>query len=82
MNDQVFFDTNILLYAIGQHDGRTPTAEALLANGGLISVQGVKRTGGSRAPKVAGWKAAEAPIGFMDDTRPDMAERHHQWLKI
>ena len=39
MSDRVFFDTNILLYTIGQHDARTPTAEALLANGGLISVQ-------------------------------------------
>ena len=39
MSDKVFFDTNILLYTIGQHDARTPTAEALLANGGLISVQ-------------------------------------------
>ncbi len=39
MSDKVFFDTNILLYTIGQDDARTPTAEALLANGGLISVQ-------------------------------------------
>ena len=39
MSDKVFFDTNILLYTIGQHDARTPTAEALLASGGLISVQ-------------------------------------------
>lgn len=39
MRGKVFFDTNILLYAIGQHDARTPTAEALLAKGGLISVQ-------------------------------------------
>jgi predicted nucleic acid-binding protein len=39
MSDKVFLDTNILLYTIGQHDARTPTAEALLANGGLISVQ-------------------------------------------
>ena len=37
--DKVFFDTNVLLYAIGQHDLRTPTAEALLASGGTISVQ-------------------------------------------
>jgi predicted nucleic acid-binding protein len=35
----VFFDTNLLVYAIGQQDARTPTAEALLARGGLISVQ-------------------------------------------
>jgi len=38
MSDKVFFDTDILLYTIGQDDVRTPTAEALLANGGLISV--------------------------------------------
>ena len=39
MSDKVFFDTNVLVYTIGQHDARTPTAEALLARGGLISVQ-------------------------------------------
>ena len=39
MNDKVFFDTNVLLYAIGQQDARTPTADALLEQGGLISVQ-------------------------------------------
>jgi predicted nucleic acid-binding protein len=37
--DKVFIDTNVLLYAIGQHDARTPRAEALLASGGTISVQ-------------------------------------------
>jgi predicted nucleic acid-binding protein len=35
----VFFDTNVLVYTIGQHDARTPAAEALLSRGGLISVQ-------------------------------------------
>ena len=39
MSDRVFFDTNVVLYTIGQDDARTPTAEALLASGGLISVQ-------------------------------------------
>jgi predicted nucleic acid-binding protein len=39
MSDKVFFDTNVLLYTIGQHDARTPTAEALLSRGGLNSVQ-------------------------------------------
>ena len=38
-SDKVFFDTNILLYTIGQHDARTPTAEELLARSGVISVQ-------------------------------------------
>ena len=39
MGDKVFFDTNVLLYTIGQHDARTPAAEVLLAGGGVISVQ-------------------------------------------
>jgi predicted nucleic acid-binding protein len=39
MSDRVFFDTNVLVYAISQQDARTPTAEALLSRGGLISVQ-------------------------------------------
>ena len=39
MSDKVFFDTNVLVYSIGQHDARTPTADALLEQGGLISVQ-------------------------------------------
>lgn len=39
MSDKVFFDTNVLLYTIGQHDARTPAAEALLAGGGVISAQ-------------------------------------------
>lgn len=39
MTGKVFFDTNVLVYTIGQHDDRTPVAEALLSGGGLISVQ-------------------------------------------
>ena len=39
MSDKAFFDTNILLYTIGQNDTRTPTAEALVAGGGVVSVQ-------------------------------------------
>ena len=39
MSGKAFFDTNVLVYAIGQTDVRTETAEALLAGGGVISVQ-------------------------------------------
>jgi predicted nucleic acid-binding protein len=39
MREKVFFDTNVLVYAIGQSDARTPAAEALLAAGGVVSVQ-------------------------------------------
>ncbi len=39
MNDRVFFDTNVLIYVVGQKDDRTAPAEALLARGGVVSVQ-------------------------------------------
>jgi len=39
VTDKAFFDTNVLLYTIGQQDVRTPTAEALIAGGGVVSVQ-------------------------------------------
>ena len=39
MSDRPFFDTNVLVYVIGQHGERTAPAEALLAAGGVVSVQ-------------------------------------------
>ena len=34
-----FLDTNVLVYALGDDRARTPVAEALLEQGGVISVQ-------------------------------------------
>jgi len=39
MPDKVFFDTNVLIYAVVQSDQRTQKAEELLTQGGIISVQ-------------------------------------------
>ena len=39
MNDNAFFDTNILVYVVGHDDNRTAPAEALVASGGVVSVQ-------------------------------------------
>ena len=39
MSDKVFFDTNVLVYIIGQKEKRTETAEDLLSQGGVVSVQ-------------------------------------------
>ena len=39
MNDEVFFDTNVLIYAIAKDDPRAVSAEAMLAAGGVVSVQ-------------------------------------------
>ena len=38
MNDKALFDTNVLVYAIGQRDSQTARAEVLLAGGGVVSV--------------------------------------------
>ncbi len=34
-----FFDTNVLIYAVAKNDPRASRAEALLASGGIVSVQ-------------------------------------------
>lgn len=39
MSDRAFFDTNVLVYVVGQTDERTAKAEALVASGGVVSVQ-------------------------------------------
>ncbi len=39
MSGKVFFDTNVLIYAIARGDSRCQRAEELLANGGLVGVQ-------------------------------------------
>ena len=39
MNDKAFFDTNVLVYVVGQKDGRTTKAESLVATGGVVSIQ-------------------------------------------
>ncbi len=39
MSARVFFDTNILVYSVGQADGKSEKAEALLGLGGYVSVQ-------------------------------------------
>jgi predicted nucleic acid-binding protein len=39
MPDKAFFDTNVLVYAVAQNDPRQARALALLASGGILSVQ-------------------------------------------
>lgn len=39
MPGKQFFDTNVLIYAVARNDPRDPRAEALLASGGVVSVQ-------------------------------------------
>jgi predicted nucleic acid-binding protein len=39
MNGKVFFDTNVLIYAMALGDPRRDRAQQLLAQGGIVSVQ-------------------------------------------
>ena len=39
MSAKAFFDTNVLIYAVAEADPRNRRAEALLADGGAVSVQ-------------------------------------------
>ena len=39
MSAKVFFDTNVLIYALAENDARATRAETLLLSGGVISVQ-------------------------------------------
>lgn len=39
MSDKAFIDTNVLVYVVGRQDERTSKAEALVLNGGVVSVQ-------------------------------------------
>jgi predicted nucleic acid-binding protein len=39
MNRKPFFDTNVLIYAVGRDDPRQASARQLISNGGVISVQ-------------------------------------------
>jgi predicted nucleic acid-binding protein len=39
MPGKLFFDTNVLIYTLAENDARSVQAEALLAAGGILSVQ-------------------------------------------
>jgi predicted nucleic acid-binding protein len=39
MPAEPFIDTNVLLYAVGSGDGRVETSQAIVARGGIMSVQ-------------------------------------------
>lgn len=39
MSAKDFFDTNVLIYAVAKNDPRSAKAEALVASGGIVSIQ-------------------------------------------
>ena len=63
MRGKAFFDTNVLVYVVGEKDRRTGTAEALLAAGGVISVQVMNEFANvSRKKLRMSWEEIEAAI--------------------
>lgn len=87
MSDRVFLDTNVLVYALGQHADRTPTAEALLASGGVVSVQVLNELAAVASRKLRmSWpdvKAALADIKILCPSPiPITVETHDAALRL
>jgi predicted nucleic acid-binding protein len=81
MPDRRFFDTNILVYAFAADDPRSARAEALIAAGGVISVQVLSEfTNVTRRKLKWDWKQIEASLAVIGEllgvARPLTAELH------
>lgn len=87
MSDKVFLDTNILLYTLGQHDGRTPTAEALVETGGIVSVQVLNELAAVAHRKLKmSWQDVTDALGAIRTLCPSVvpitAETHDAALRL
>ena len=59
-----FFDTNVLIYAVAKNDARASKAEALLASGGIVSIQSLNEFVSVARRKLSmSWKEVRA---FLD----------------
>jgi predicted nucleic acid-binding protein len=68
MVDRRFFDTNVLVYAFAADDPRNARAEALIADGGVISVQVLNEfTNVTRRKLCWDWKQIEASLAVIDE---------------
>jgi predicted nucleic acid-binding protein len=57
MSARNFLDTNVLIYAVAKNDPRASKAEAILANGGIVSIQSLNEfTSVARRKLVTSWK--------------------------
>ena len=66
MNAKPFLDTNIVVYAFTLNDPRTSKAEALLAAGGVISVQVLNEfVNVSRRKQGRGWDEIDDALGVL-----------------
>jgi len=78
MSGEVFLDTNILIYATLADDPRAATAQALLATGGVTSVQVLN--------EFASWPEVSATLAALrilcPDVRPIDVDTHESALEI
>src|SRR5579862_1247991 len=87
MNVKVFFDTNVLIYAIALNDPRSQRAAELLEAGGVVSVQILNEfVSVARRQLKMPWKetrtALEAFRVLCRDVMPLTVETHDAALKI
>jgi len=82
-----FFDTNILIYAFAADDPRSARAEALIADGGVISVQVLNEfTNVARRKLRWGWEQIEASVSVIGEllspARPLTTALHTQAVTL
>ena len=87
MPAKVFFDTNVLIYALADDDSRSARAEELLEAGGLISVQVLNEfTSIARKKLLLSWaevaEAISAFLTFCPSPLPITMELHSAARKI
>ena len=87
MNAKAFFDTNVLIYVVAQDAVRTAPAEALLAAGGLISVQILNEMASVARRKLGmSWKEVTEVLAAVRTLCPSPApltiETHEDALRI
>jgi predicted nucleic acid-binding protein len=67
-----FLDTNVLIYAVAKNDPRASKAEALLASGGIVSIQSLNEfTSVARRKLVMSWREVREFLDLICILCPD-----------
>jgi predicted nucleic acid-binding protein len=87
MSADTFFDTNVVLYSVIEDQGRLPTANQALGNGGIVSVQVLNEmTNTLRRKFRLGWDDIATHVGMvaglMDNVVPVTLEAHARAREI
>jgi predicted nucleic acid-binding protein len=87
MGAEIFFDTNILIYAFAANEPRAELAETLLAEGGIVSVQVLGEFAHVGRNKLRrSWKEIQAQLSVLQtllgDPEPVTGEIHRMALAV